>query len=75
MFGIGISFRKHAGLVTISVDAGRFIRWVSGHRIWNGFCVHFWVQKDLSQWGYTSDWYDGPIGYFGLGRLLLISWM
>jgi hypothetical protein len=29
---------------------------------------------DARQWGYSQDWYDGPLYAFGLGALMLICW-
>ena len=66
-----IDIKKHAGYITISCSAGRFTRWITRHRIWHGWSLHLFVEKDCSQWGFSKDWYDGPLYYFGFGRLFL----
>ncbi len=37
--------------------------------------VHLLVEKAHRQWGKTESWWDGPLGAFGLGPCLLVTWM
>lgn len=68
---MNISVNKHAGFITISFEVGRLTRWLTKHHVWNGWSLHLFVRKDCAQWGFSKDWYDGPLYSFGLGRLLL----
>jgi len=36
--------------------------------------IHIFLKKEFWYWGYSRDWYDGPLHQFGLGPLLLITW-
>lgn len=42
--------------------------------VWRGFGVHILPDREFQRWGVHEDWYDGPLGDFGLGPLLLVSW-
>jgi len=33
---------------------------------------HFFIKKECRQWGFSKDWYDGPIWSFGFGPFFLI---
>ena len=45
---LSVDFKKYAGFITISGDANRFTRWITGDRIWTGWSLHFFVKKELS---------------------------
>ena len=71
---LSVDFKKYAGFITISGDAGKLTRWITGDRIWTGWSLHFFVKKEFSKWGFSKDWCDGPLYYFGLGRILLLCY-
>lgn len=42
------------------------IEWGGPNQDWYWFYWWNWLPKDLRYFGYTQDWYDGPMSSFGL---------
>lgn len=62
----GLGWRKNAGLVCF---------WNSDSRELSTFALHLFVRPAFWQLGRKDIWYDGQIYSFGLGPLLLVTWM
>ena len=44
--------------------------------ILGNYAIHFFPQDKIDKfWGKRTDWCDGECCYFGLGQLLLITWI
>ena len=57
--------------------AGVIYFWIPCPKRWSTYgelSVHLFVRRDHRQWGFSKEWYDGPLCYFGLGRLILFAW-
>ena len=53
--------------------AGRLTVWTEGIT-YMGVAIHVLPREHHRLWGYSKGWYDGPLYYFGLGPILLVSW-
>ncbi len=63
---IGFGWGENAGLVCV---------WNADEREMSTFALHLAVRPEYWQLGNREYWHDGTLYSFGLGPLLLITWM